>query len=217
MILNKYRHISFDLDGTLVHTLRDYRHAVIPKVVSKLGHSIQNPASVDKFWFEPGRDQTIKLEFGVEPSDFWPLFRQIDTPENRAHHTTAYPDAEPALRKLKSCGKIISVITGAPHWVAKLELEKLNQAPVDFFLSLVDGPYPEKPNPVSFHFVINELGQHPAETVYIGNSNDDAIYAKNAGVDFIYLERQEHEFKLRDESVAIIHSLSELFKHNEHN
>lgn len=211
MLLNKYKHISFDLDGTLVHTVRDYRHTVIPKVVSQLGGTVGNPTAVDKFWFEPGRDETIKAEFGIAPADFWPLFRRIDTPEARAANTRAYEDSETTLIKIKESGKLISIITGAPHWVAKMELEKLNGAPFDFFIPLADSRYAEKPHPESLHFVMAELKTSPSETVYIGNSNDDAIYAKKAGVDSIYLERKEHEFGLRDKAVGVIHSLHELF------
>lgn len=33
-ILQEYKHISFDLDGTLVHTLAAYRHKIVPDVVN---------------------------------------------------------------------------------------------------------------------------------------------------------------------------------------
>ncbi len=117
-MLEKYKHISFDLDGTLVHTMPEYRHKIVPEVVKELGGVIQNKFSIDKFWFESGRDE--------------------------------------------------------------MEIQK-------------------------------KLTIQPNETVYVGNSNEDAYFAKNAGVDFIYLERKEHQFDLRDYAIATIHSLSELF------
>ena len=93
-----------------------------------------------------------------------------------------------------------------------MEIEKLNGAPHDYYLSITDSGHEEKPNPKSFEFVMKELAlQKPNTTVYIGNSNEDAYYAKNAGVDFIYLERREHPFVLDDYAICTIHSLDELF------
>lgn len=212
--LQKYKHISFDLDGTLVHTLPRYRHKVVPDVVNQLGGKISSLHSIDRFWFESGRDNIVKNEFKVEPKLFWDLFRKVDLPKNRSLHTYAYEDSETTLRKLKDQGKIISIITGAPHWIAQMEIEKLHGAPHDYYLSINDSKYEEKPNPDSFHYVMEVLKIKPCETVYIGNSNEDAYCAKNAGVDFIYLKRKEHEFELKDYAIATIQTLEDLLNLN---
>lgn len=211
-MLNKYKHISFDLDGTLIHTVPEYRHNIVPMVVKKLGGTINDKHSIDRFWFESRRDEVIRIDFGLEPSRFWPFFRESDSPEKRSSYIRAYNDAERTLRRLKQMNKIISIITGAPHDIGQIEIEKLNGAPHDFYLSIPDSEFIEKPNPESFHYALENLKIRPEETVYIGNSNDDAYYAKNAGVDFIYLDRKEHLFDLKDYVIATIHSLDELFK-----
>ncbi len=210
-MLTKYNHISFDLDGTLVHTLPEYRHKVVPQVVMKLGGKISNPHFIDKFWFEADRNKIIQNEFKVEPKLFWDLFRKIDDHKNRSNHTEAYNDAEPALKRLKEKGKIISIITGAPHYIAQMEIEKLNGAPFDFYLSL-DNKFQEKPDPKGMTFVLKKLACKPNQTVYVGNSNEDALFAKNSRVDFIYFERKEHQFDLEKDSIATINNLDELFK-----
>ena len=210
-MLSPYKHISFDLDGTLVHTVPEYRYEIVPRVVKELGGKIDDKRHIDKFWFESGRDEVIKNHFGLEPAAFWALFRKTDSADKRSPHTRAYDDAERTFRKLKSVGKIVSIITGAPHYLAQMEISKLNDAPYDFYLSVTDSEFIEKPNPESLLFVIEKLKFEPKETVYIGNSNEDAYFAKNAGVDFIYLERREHEFDLKDYSLATIHSLDEMF------
>jgi len=209
-MLRKYKHISFDLDGTLVHTVPEYRHKIVREVVNQLGGIIDNIQSIDKLWFEPDRNTTIQNEFHVNPDEFWNLFRTMDSPEKRSAHTHAYDDAERTFHKLKTADKIISIITGAPHYIAQMEIGKLNGAPHDFYLSLCD-KFSDKPNPESLLHVLEKLSIDPNETVYIGNSSEDAYYAKNAGVDFIYLERKKHDFDLKDYAVAIIHSLDELF------
>ena len=210
-MLNKYKHISFDLDGTLVHTVPEYRHEIVPAIVKELGGTIKNPYSIDRFWFESGRDEVIRNDFSLEPSRFWPLFREADCPEKRSTYIRAYDDAERALRRLKQMNKIVSIITGSPGHIAQMEIGKLNEAPHDFYLSVADSEFNEKPSPESFRFVLENLKAKPKETVYIGNSNEDAYYAKNAGVDFIHLDRKEHQFDLKDYVIATIHSLDELF------
>lgn len=210
-MLSKYKHISFDLDGTLVHTIPEYRHKLLPKVVKKLGGTIKEEYSIDRFWFESGRDKTIQEDFNINPSRFWSLFRTLDAPEKRSLHTYAYDDAERSLKKIKKSGKILSIITGAPHLIAEMEIKKLNGVSYDLYLSIHDNGYKGKPNPKSFDFALNKLAVDKKETLYIGNSNEDAYYAKNAGVDFIYLERKEHEFDLKNYAIATIHSLDALF------
>lgn len=212
-VLERYKHISFDLDGTLVHTTPEYRHRVVPAVVRELGGVVKEKHHIDHFWFEPGRDTTIREYFNLEPERFWKLFHKMDAPEERSLHTRAYDDAEPAIRGLKSSGKIVSIITGSPDWIAQMEIGKLNNAPYDFYLAISYGGFDQKPDPKSFHFVLDKLKTSPKETLYIGNSNEDAYFAKNAGVDFLYLERKEHPFDLKDYAIGTIHSLEEMFEY----
>lgn len=101
LMIKKYKHIPFDLDRTLVHTVPEYRNKIIPYIVEKLGGHLKEIHSVDKFWFKSGRDQMIRNEFNLDPEIFWDLFRKVDTPSERSKHTTAYPDAEKAIKKLK--------------------------------------------------------------------------------------------------------------------
>lgn len=209
-MLEKYTHISFDLDGTLVHTLPEYRQKIVRAVATELGKNSITSEAIDRFWYEAGRDAIIQNELGVDPASFWRLFHAKDTPEARSPHTRTYQDAESCIRRLKKSGKIISIITGAPHWIAEMEIQKLNDAPLDMYFSIHAHNLPPKPDPRSFLLVLEELRVSAAETLYIGNSNEDAYFAKNAGVDFIYLERIQHQFDLREQAIATIHSLEEL-------
>ena len=211
MILNKYKHFSFDLDGTLVYTTSDYRHRIVPKVIKELGGKIKEKHSIDRFWFESSRDEIIQNDFNIEPATFWSLFRKLDKPENRTLSTFVFNDVESCFKKLRKFNKVLSIITGAPEKIAKFETKKFNGVPYDLFLSIYDSDYNEKPDPVSFHFVLEKLAIDSKDTVYIGNSNEDAYFAKNANVDFIYIDRGEHKFELKKHAVKIIQSLDELF------
>jgi FMN phosphatase YigB (HAD superfamily) len=210
-LLAKYRHVSFDLDGTLVHTLPEYRYRVVSATVRALGGATPSTRSIDRFWFEARRSQIVAEEFMIDPLVFWKLFVKLDEPAERARHTRVYDEAETVLRRLKAEGKLLSVITGSPRWIAEMELAKLNGVPLDLTFSIDYTRFQEKPDPASFHFVLGELEVRPEETLYVGNSDEDAEFARNAGVDFLYLERREHPFSLRDQAVAMLGSLGEIF------
>lgn len=211
-LLEKYAHYSFDLDGTLVVTTKKYRCNLLKKVVEKLGGEIKSAHIIDKFWFDARREEVIKKEFKVDVEKFWEFFVKWDIPEERSKHTFPYRDAEPALKKLKNAGKITSVITGSPHAVAQMEIKKLNGVSCDFYLPLHGSVFNPKPDPASLRFVIRKTSTLTKNTLYIGNSNDDAYYAKNAGVSFVYLERKEYVFNLESYAIAKISSLEELFE-----
>lgn len=81
----------------------------------------------------------------------------------------------------------------------------------DFGFLLGRSEFSEKPAPESFHHVLSKVQARPEHTLYIGNSNEDAYFAKNAGVDFFYIERNEHVFAEKSWAVNVLHSLEDLF------
>jgi HAD superfamily hydrolase (TIGR01549 family) len=180
-------------------------------VVRILGGETPSRRDIDRFWFENARDEIILKDFGFDANKFWKVFREMDNPDERALNTVAYSDSEEALRRLKKIGKVVSIITGAPQKIAEFEIKKLNGVVLDYFLSIFEQGFEEKPSPEGFDLVLKELNIKPEETVYIGNSREDAYFAKNAGVDFVYLKRREYHFDLSDHAIKTIRSLAELF------
>lgn len=211
-LVEKYEHFSFDLDGTLVVTTKKYRRKLLKKVVEKLSGKIKNEHLIDKFWFDAKREDVIRKEFKVDVEKFWETFLKWDIPEERCKHTFAYPDAEIALKKLQKTGKITSIITGSAKAIAQMEIKKLKDVSCDFYLPLQGSAFNPKPDPASLRFVLRKTDTPIKNALYIGNSNDDAYYARNAGVDFIHLERGEYCFNLESYAIAKIGSLTELFE-----
>jgi phosphoglycolate phosphatase-like HAD superfamily hydrolase len=209
-LINKYTLIVFDLDGTLVHTTSEYRYYIVPKVLEKMGQDTSKitPREIDKFWFDGKREETIKKQFKVDPYKFWKLFHAYDKPVERKRYTRAYDDVIPALSTLKKQGKLLAVTTGAPRRIAKMEIGFLPGHYFDKIISVTSSRYKNKPHPESLFACVKYCKNNISESVYIGNSNEDSIYASAAGVDFIYMERQEHDFEGR--AVATIHSLLQL-------
>lgn len=210
-MLEKYKHISFDLDDTLVHTVADYRYWLVSGVVKKIGGEPPSQETVNEFWFESDREETITKKLKVNPRNFWQVFKEIDTPRRRSRFTFVYQDAIDCLWRLNKIGKLISVITGSPPWISKIETRKLKGAPVDFYLATtVHKKLKTKPHPSGMYYVLARLGISAQETVYVGNGEEDALFAKNTGVDFIYLARRQHKIEPKETAVAMIKTLDEL-------
>lgn len=79
-------------------------------------------------------------------------------------------------------------------------------------ISIPSTRYKAEPEQQSLNGCLRVLKYKLSQAVCIGNSTEDAIYAKNAGVDFIYLEREEHE--LRSKKLKPIQSQNEFFYTN---
>ena len=214
MLIDSYKHISFDLDGTLVHTTPEYRYQFIGEVIDNLGGKIKDHRLIDKFWFEQDRTRIIKEDFELDADKFWETYVQIQSMEERGKHTWPYDDVDRTLKKIKNRNKLISIITGSPRAVAEMEIKKLEGEPCDYYLPIHDEKFLSKPDPDSFNFVLNKLGILPSETLAIGNGDEDALFAKNAGVDFIYIERREHDFHFHDYALARVESLDDIFNLN---
>lgn len=166
--------------------------------------------AVDDFWFKPNRGKTIRERFGIDPDVFWDAFGKYDNAERRNPFTKVYPDVIPVLQRLNTMGKTISIITGAPRWVAEMEVAKLEGISIAHVLALNGSPFSEKPCPDGMKHVLSQLGHKPEETLYIGNSTEDAMFAEAAGCGFRLVDRKEYAF---DDQFAqhLISSLNELF------
>jgi len=209
MLIGKYKLIVFDLDGTLVHTTAEYRYQIVPHVLKKLGVNIVTLPLIDKFWFDGNRNETIKNEFGLDKNLFWKVFHKEDSMEKRKQYTHVYDDVHDAIKKLKKLGKLLAITTGAPKKIAKIETDLIPKEEFTKIISVTSTRYKAKPHPQSLIGCLKFCKVKAKNAVYIGNSREDAEYAKVAGVDFIYLERREHTFS--GENISTIHTLMELF------
>jgi FMN phosphatase YigB (HAD superfamily) len=207
-MLKDIAHVSFDLDGTLVHTRPEYRHELVPSVVRQLG-GVTDPLSVDEFWFKPNRSKTIREKFGLDPEVFWDAFGKADTSQKRDSFTHVYSDVIPFLVRLVEMGKTISIITGAPNWIAEMEIAKIEGVSFHSILALNGSGFSEKPCPDGMYDVLHRLNHLPEETLYIGNGLEDAMFASSAGCHFIYIDRGEHEC-IPNADFKIIRTLDDL-------
>ncbi|MBI5229024.1 HAD-IA family hydrolase [Candidatus Micrarchaeota archaeon] len=183
--------LVFDLDGTLTSTRADYWRSLVKTVARTHGCSEMSEEDLPKFWFGHKRDEIIS-SWGIPPKDFWKVFRELDSAAEREKHVFVFEDVS-FLKNFKRKGLKLGVVTQAPSRIAGMELKKI---PVEFdSIVLMDSldRYRFKPDPAGVHRCLRELGIGVEEAVYVGNSEEDYLTSKNAGIRFILLDRGEHE------------------------
>jgi len=141
-------------------------------------------------------------------------------------HISLDPDALPVLHALRSSKKLalVSNFDHPPHVHAVITKLGLR----DFFDSVVVSAEVgvKKPNPRIFDFALKRTGLKPQEIVYVGDTEDDIIAARAAGIVPVLIQRDSRKSrgnpsdfsidervlsqKNRQPDVIIITGLSEL-------
>lgn len=189
-----YRAVLFDLDGTLVHTLPEYRYSVVPKTLSEF-RVVATNNDIDRFWFgNLDRDVVIRESFGIEPSLFWKAFRKHDYPKLRQEKSKAYPDTD-IIKELRQNGYKIGIVTGAPAHIAFPEIELLGEENFDgIILAHTENGIRPKPHPEGLEACLKLLGVRNNESIYVGNGDEDIESSKAAGILDVLVFRREHNF-----------------------
>jgi len=205
----KYKAIIFDLDGTLVHTLSEYRYTLVSKVLKEFGLQATK-RDIDTFWFEGARDAIIEKRFGLTPKEFWNMFRIHDDSKLRAQYTKPYADVK-AISELKTKGFLIGIVTGAPTHIAELEINLIGKEYFDCIICAhEDNGFKIKPDPHGIIECMKKLGVNNKEAVYVGNAEEDIEAARNAKVLDILIDRDEHAIT-QIKPTFEIKSLNELY------
>lgn len=176
------RYCFFDLDGTLVNSLADIADAMnwalrqldlpeytLQEYSQKVGRGMDN---LCRACLPEGRE-----------GDFSSL-RQLYDARYTAHScekTALYPGLETALQELRLAGITMAVLTNKPQSQA----DQVAQLLQPYGLARVMGKqagFPIKPDPTSLHWLMEQLGATPAESIYIGDSDVDIQLGKNAGL-----------------------------------
>lgn len=180
-----YKHVIFDLDGTLLNTLEDLADAT-NWVCVQHGWPVH---TVEEFKYFVGNGAPKLLErvvpSGVEITDALRRMTLAEFTERYNAHkedkTTVYPGMELALARLKEAGLVLAVLSNKPHEAAWPVVDRYYPG----IFTTVQGALPDvpvKPDPTLLHKLMEELGASPADTLFVGDSNVDIRTAKNGGL-----------------------------------
>ncbi len=182
----KYKAILFDLDGTVLDTLRDLNTAA-NRALREFGYP---PMSLDDTRRRIGHGSRRLFELSVPegtPKEEVDAILEWYLPYYNAHanDTTApYPGIPELLRALKATGCPLALVSNKPDRTAK----KLSAIHFPGLLEIAVGENEaggvrRKPWPDTLLTAAEGLGIAPGDCLYVGDSEVDVLTSARAGMD----------------------------------
>lgn len=177
-----------DLDGTLLDTAADLAAAVnamllamgraalpVEQVASYVGKGVEVLVH---------RALTLSLDGRVPADSFAPAMQSFDAHYRRENgrHASVYPGVLEGLQAMRDAGLKLAVVTNKPIGFALPLLADTGLA--QYFDLVVGGDTVarKKPDPMPMLHVCAQLGIAPEQVVAIGDSLNDALAARAAGM-----------------------------------
>ena len=181
---NKIKCAVFDLDGTLLNTIKTINY-YLNYALAK--HGLPHVSEDDCMSFVgDGAVKLIERALSRVGADM-ALFDIVYKDYNEAYNASPYYLTEPyegildTLSALKEQGIKLAILSNKPDFAVKATAG-------NFFPGVFDITFggreniPLKPSPDALFDILKALGVSPEETAYIGDSEPDVLTAKNAGV-----------------------------------
>lgn len=174
----------FDLDGTLLNTIKDLG-ASCNAALTAFG---LDPIPLEKYPFLVGNGMKKLIKrassFEHDSAEFDKVFQLFlnHYNEHSVDFTTVYPGILEVLETLKGRGVKLAVLSNKGDAFVK---DLTQHFFGDKFFDIVRGHselFPLKPDPTSLLNIIDSFGFVRSEVLYIGDSNVDIETAKNAEV-----------------------------------
>ncbi|MEN6635109.1 MAG: HAD-IIIA family hydrolase, partial [Clostridiaceae bacterium] len=173
----------FDLDGTLVNTLHDLTNS-LNYALAACGFPALSESRVAAI---VGHSVNSMCEHAVPPEakDQAGKVLELYTAHYKEHNldrSHPYDGMIEAVEAIKAAGVTVAIASNKPHADTVKVIETLY--PKDLF-SMVLGrmdKFAIKPAPDALRFIMNFFGVTPEESVYVGDSDVDVLFAHNAGM-----------------------------------
>jgi phosphoglycolate phosphatase len=179
--------ILFDLDGTLCDANPDLAEAV-RRTLADIGESTRSDEEVGRF---VGKGVAVLVERALNDGRRVHTQAEVDAAlarftvhyaEVNGRKATLYPHVRETLEILRERGISCACVTNKAETFTRPLLRTLGIA--DFFASVVGGDTlpQKKPDPEPLLHACRELGVSPQQALMIGDSENDALAARGAGI-----------------------------------
>ena len=172
-----YRAIIFDWDGTLVDTAEaSYRCFV--RVFGDFGIDFSRELYSSTYspnWYHTFRILGLPEQHWPEADRKWLDYFACESPH-------LIPGAVEALQRLTRHNIIGALVTGGSRSRVERELAKFGLN--DHFVHVLcgDDGHERKPHPEALNECLSRIGVDPAEAAYVGDSAEDVMMSRAAGV-----------------------------------
>lgn len=180
----KFKAIIFDLDGTLLDTLKDLALSV-NAVLERKGYP-GHPVDAYRYFVGDGIDLLIERTF---PAAAWSgnnlnlLVNEVKEEYSRRwdDHTVPFPGVPEMLDSLEQKVVPKAIFSNKPHEFAVLTVEKLLTDWYFFDVIGIGPEMPRKPDPTGALQIAAKMKLNPAEIVYVGDTDTDMKTALAGG------------------------------------
>lgn len=212
------RLVMFDLDGTLIDSVPDLAEAV-DRVLVEMGRA---PAGVEKVrdWVGNGARVLVRraLAGGLDHAAVGDaeteeaLARFLDIYADCHNLTALYPGVHELLEALSTAAVELAVVTNKPERFVAPLLEQVGLG--GYFRWIIGGDTlpQQKPDPAALLQVMHLAGVEAAQSLFIGDSRNDVLAARAAGVPCIAVSYgYNHGRPIAEEKPGlVVDSLAEL-------
>lgn len=211
-----YKHLIFDLDGTVADTLPCIIDAINYTLrYFKVPYQYQEKDGCNLIGY--GTPYLVKKAFKDENCDVDKIVKIYIPIQRDIHikHVKRFPVLISVLKQLKKRGYKLYIATNKPIEVGVPTIKKLYGS--NFFTDEVYQLHktPKKPDPYVVNQIINHNHLKKNECLYIGDSEVDLITAKNAGIDSMLVKWGYGKYGKFNEKLAkfVIKSPKELLNY----
>ena len=181
-----YKHLIFDLDGTLLDTIEDICFA-INKALAEKGYPWSYDRESCKALVGDGADALLHRalrEYGQDMDRFNDLkaLYMVYYKKHQTERAKPFEGMKETLDALKAKGMTFSCVTNKPDNLAHIILDMHFGAGYFEFIYGANGGTPVKPDPKVTVSVIEDLGLEKQDCLYVGDSHVDIDTGHNAGL-----------------------------------
>ena len=183
----KYKAVIFDLDGTLLDTLKGITDAV-NLTFEQLGYNVRHDYVTAKNFIGAGAMMFVKRAMAgmeITPEEGAKIGETflVNYDKLQGPNTKPFPGISDLLKDLKKAGMIVCLASNKPQMLLEHVIdEKFPDIKFDLRLGQRNG-IPEKPNPHCLYEVMDKFNLKNEECLYVGDSVYDYETARNGNID----------------------------------